>query len=69
MTRRWWEACIGITQVAGQLIGITTPSGAVIYETVTVAWWVWMVTGRMWGFLPINVAGLVVSTYTLWRVF
>lgn len=68
ISRRWCEAILGITQVAGQLMGSTTLVGACIYETVTIAWWVWMYTGSMWGFLPINIAGLLVSTYTLWTL-
>lgn len=59
------EASIGITQVIGQYLGSTTLAGALIYEAVTVAWWVWMITGRCWGFLPINIFGAVISTYTL----
>lgn len=69
MNRRWAEAGLGLTQVAGQFIGSTTLTGAWIYEGVTVGWWVWMLTGRMWGFLPINVAGLAISTYALWRLY
>jgi hypothetical protein len=67
ISRRWWEAIIGVTQVTGQLVGSTTLTGACIYEVATVAWWVWMFTGQMWGFLPINIAGLAVSSYTLWH--
>ena len=60
------EIVIGLTQVSGQLIGSTTLVGSTIYEVITIAWWVWMFTGRMWGFLPINVAGAVISTWNLY---
>lgn len=69
MTRRQTaEVAIGMCQVLGQYMGSTSSAGAVLYEGVTVAWWVWMVTGRMWGFIPLNVAALVVSTFNLWRI-
>jgi hypothetical protein len=66
--RQGSEVAIGLTQIVGQYLGSTTIGGAVVYETVTLAWWVWMLTGRMWGFLPLNVAGAIVSTVTLWRL-
>lgn len=69
MTRRdLAPAVIGAVQIAGQLLGSTTLPGACIYEAVTVAWWCWMVAARQWGFLPINVGALIVSTWTLWNL-
>lgn len=64
----WVAAAIGIVQLGGQLAGSTTLVGACIYEAVTVAWCLWMFAGRQWGFLPLNIGGLVVSTYTLWGI-
>jgi hypothetical protein len=61
------EAAIGLTQIVGQALGSTTFTGACIYEFVTLAWWAWMFTGRMWGFLPINIAGAVISTWNLFH--
>lgn len=64
---RWIvEALIGSAQISAQFIGSTTLTGASIYEVVTIAWWVWMLNWKMWGFLPLNVAGAVISTWDLY---
>jgi hypothetical protein len=62
-------ALLGLAQLGGQTIGSTTFSGACIYEIVTIGWWVWMICTRQWGFLPLNLGGLIVSTWVLWDFF
>lgn len=68
MKLQHWAALIGLCQLVGQALGSTTLAGAVCYEAVTAAWWIWMCCGRQWGFLPLNVGGAVISSYTLWGV-
>lgn len=65
---KWAPAFIGMVQLCGQLIGSTSIAGATIYEVTALAWWIWTIAARQWGFLPINLVGTVISTYTLWSV-
>lgn len=66
--RFWGPLTIGLVQIVGQVLGSTTLTGATIYEVTGVGWWVYTIVLRQWGFVPLNVFGLAVSTYTLWRL-
>lgn len=61
------EIITGMFQIYAQFIGSTTLIGSSLYEVVTVSWWIWMFTWKMWGFLPLNVAGAIISTWDLWK--
>ena len=58
-------ATAGVT-LTGQALGSTTLHGSLCYAMATVLWVGLTVRQRMWGLMPMNVAGAVVVGWTLW---
>jgi hypothetical protein len=58
-----WSA--SIATLSGQAIGSTTLQGALIYALANVLWWRLTIRSRMWGLLPLNVAGAAITAWTL----
>lgn len=68
MNRQWFMAFLGAVTICGQLLGSTTLYGASVYAAVTVGWWYYMLSGREWGFLPLNIMGGIATAYNLYAV-
>jgi hypothetical protein len=66
--QRYLELAASIVTLTGQALGSTSLHGAICYAFASVLW-IWLtVYLRMWGLMPLNLAGAVVTVWTLWRL-
>lgn len=66
--QRLLELAAAIVTLAGQAIGSTTLPGALCYALATTLW-IWLtVVCRLWGLLPLNIASVIITGWTLWSL-